>query len=170
MKKNKIPGFSFIQIVVILMVIAALAIALVLIFKPTKVLEKSRDSQRFADIKLLSQALNQYLADNHDFEGLGGPYSSIDPGFENDKARQKNDGAGWLPVDFRLVSTGPPIEFLPLDPLNNTNYNYRLGVAVKSKTYELNCQFEAPENIVRQAEDDGNNPNIYEIGTDLTIL
>lgn len=170
MFKGHRGGFSFIQILIILVLIAILGGAIIYILKPSKVLEKSRDAKRFADIKEISMAINQYLADKHDFQGLVGPYSSIDAGFANDSAREKIDGKGWIPLDFTIISTGAPFNLLPIDPLNNSTYNYRLGVAVSNKTYELDCIFEDQENITKHSTDGGNNPNVYELGTDLTIL
>lgn len=167
MKKH---GFSFVQILIILTIVALLIAGVIFIIKPSKVLEKSRDSQRFSDMRNLSTAINQYLADGHDFKGLVGPYSSIDTGFKDDSARQKIDGTGWTPINFKLISMGAPFDILPLDPLNSTTYNYHLGVSVSSKTYEIDCAFESPENISKQSNDGGNNPNTYELGTDLTIL
>ncbi|MCL5407420.1 MAG: hypothetical protein M1429_02910 [Patescibacteria group bacterium] len=170
MQKSAKGGFSFVQILIILTLVALLIAGVIFIIKPSKVLEKSRDSQRFSDMKNLSTAINQYLADSHDFKGLVGPYSSIDTGFKDDSVRQKIDGTGWVPINFKLISTGAPFDTLPLDPLNSAIYNYRLGVSVSSKTYEIDCVFESPENISRHSTDGGNNPNAYELGTDLTIL
>lgn len=163
-------GFSFIQILIVIILIVILGIVAVLIIKPSKILEKSRDAQRFEDMTTISAAINQYLADNHDFSGLVGPYSSIDVGFANGRAGEKIDGTGWIPLNFQLISTGSPIERLPIDPLNNVTYNYRFGVSVAGKTYEINCVFERPENSTKESSDGGNNPNAYELGTDLTIL
>ncbi|MFA6492849.1 MAG: hypothetical protein WCV58_01780 [Patescibacteria group bacterium] len=170
MFKGQRGGFSFIQILIILALIAMLGGAIIYILKPSKVLEKSRDAKRFADIKELSMAVNQYLADKHDFQGLVGPYSSIDTGFFDDATREKIDSKGWIPLDFTIISTGASFNSLPIDPLNNSTYNYRLGVSVNNKTYEFNCVFERPENITKHSTDGGNDPNVYELGTDLTIL
>lgn len=164
------PGFTFIQILLVLALIAVVAIILVIIIKPSKILEKSRDSQRFTDVKMLSEAINRYLAEGHNFQGLVGPYSSIDPGFSNDTLRQKIDGSGWLPINFEVMTSGAPLQELPLDPLNNITHNYRFGASTINKTYEINCVFESPENIPKLSTDGGNDADIFEIGTDLTIL
>ena len=34
--------------------------------------------------------------------------------------RQKNTGAGWVPIDFSTVTSGAPIEALPIDPSADT--------------------------------------------------
>lgn len=168
-KKQK-NGFSFVQILLILVAIAVVCGIVIYVVNPTKILQKSRDSIRFSDMNTLAGALNQYLADNHDFKGLVGPYSTIDANFSGDAARKNIDGTGWIPLNFSLISTGAPFSVLPIDPLNNSKNNYRFGVSVQSKTYEIDCVFERPENIQKHSTDGGNDPNVYELGTDLTIL
>jgi len=163
-------GFSLVELVILMVAIGVVATIIFFTLKPSEVLEKSRDAQRFADMKMLIQAVNRFLAESHDFKGLTGPYSSIDAGFSSAASRQKIDGTGWLPLNFSSISSGAPFSVLPLDPLNNVNHNYRLGVSYSNKTYEINGVFESPENTPKQAADGGNNPTVYELGTDLTIL
>lgn len=163
-------GFTLFQMLLILGILALLIIIAVFVAKPAKILEKSRDSQRSADVSNLARAINLYLADNHDFSNLSGPFSSIDPGFSSDEARKKNDGTGWLPMNFTLVSTGAPLGSLPLDPINSAEYHYRVGVNPGNKTYEINGTFENLENISKASGDGGNNAGAFEVGTDLTIL
>lgn len=168
--KHQKRGFSFVQIIIILVLLVLLIGGIIYVLKPSQVLEKSRDSQRFSDLKNISAALNQYIAEGHDFQGLVGPYSSIDTGFNNDKARQQIDGKGWIPLNFSSVSQGLPFSSLPIDPLNSATYNYRFGVSVSSKTYEINTVFESPQNKDKLSNDNGNDTSVYELGTDLTIL
>lgn len=162
-------GFSFIQILIILVLVVILLAGIIYIVKPAKILEKSRDAERFDDMETLSWAINQYLASGRDFKDLVGPYSSIDVGFPSNDERQKADGTGWIPLNF--IAAGVVLDHgLPLDPLNDSSHNYRLGISQSNKTYEIDCVFENSDNISKQTTDNGNNPNVYEIGTDLTIL
>lgn len=168
MKKRS--GFTLIELLIVIAIIAILAVIIVVAINPAKILEKSRDSQRFSDITSLATALNLYLADSHDFAGLVGPYTSTDVGFADDNARKKNDGTGWVPVNFTSVSSGAPIAALPLDPKNDATYYYRFGVSVANKTYEIDAVFENTDNTPKHSSDGGDDANLYEIGTDLTIL
>jgi len=165
-------GFTLIELLIVIAIIAILAIIIVIAINPGKILAKSRDSQRFSDLTTMATAINLYLADNHDFTGLVGPYTSIDAGFANDNARKLNDGTGWIPVDFTVVSSGAPLAALPLDPYQNTDaaYYYRFGVDVANKTYELDATFESTDNTPKHSADGGNNAGRYEVGTDLTLL
>ena len=163
-------GFSLVELIIIIIVAGCIITILYLVINPTKILQKSRDAQRFQDMSTLSAALNRYLSDGRDYSGLTGPYTSIDAGFNSDKARTKIDGTGWIPLNFSAISQDMPMTILPIDPLNNAYHKYRFGLNVTNRTYELEAVFERPENAPKATNDNGNNPNAYEIGTDLTIL
>lgn len=170
MAKSKNQGFTLIELLIVIAIIAILAIIVVLTINPARIMEKSRDSQRMSDLTSLATAINLYLADNHDFAGLGGvTYATNDPG-KTDNERKKNDGTGWVPIDFTVVSSGAPIAAEPIDPKNDNTYFYRFGANELAKTYELDCAFESSDNQAKHSSDGGNNNSRYEVGTDLTIL
>lgn len=156
---------SISSILFILLILAGLILTLSFCFRPTKLLEKSRDAHRIEDLKDLVNATNLYLADNKNFDALttGKIYSSNLDG-------KTIDGNGWLPLNFQEITSGAPMAHLPLDPTNDLTYNYQFGVDVANKTFEIDCAFEEGTNQKKQLEDDGNNPARYEVGTDLTIL
>ena len=103
------------------------------------------------------------------------------------------DGTGWIPVDFTDISGGSPISNLPIDPQNTlvngtstaiaaTNdalmYRYSCRTNASStnpSTYEVSANLESNEyknsgTNDKESKDGGNNNNLYEAGTDLTIL
>lgn len=163
-------GFTLIELLIVIAIIAILAIIIIVAINPGKMLAKSRDSQRFSDVTSLATALNLYLADGKTFT-TAGPYNSNDAGFANDNARKLNDGTGWIKnVDFTSVSSGAPLAALPLDPVNDATYHYTFGTDTTAKTYEIDSTFEHSDNTSKHASDGGDNTNVYEVGTDLTVL
>lgn len=164
MKKT---GFSFVEILIVMAIVVVLATIVVLVINPTKTMTKSRDSGRDKDLTAITTAIDLYLADNKDFKGLTGPYLSTSADVNS---AQKNDGTGWLPIKFNTISSGTPLGTLLFDPLNNQTYHYTVGIDPVAKTYEIDCVFELPDNIKKESTDGGNNENVYEVGTDLTIL
>ena len=164
MKKT---GFSFVEILIIVAIIVILAMIVVLAINPARMMTKSRDSVRDKDMTAITTAIDLYLADNKNFEGLKGPYLSTSVDANN---AQKNDGTGWIPIKFNSITSGAPLGTLPLDPLNNETYHYTVGINPVAKTYEINCVFELSDSIKKESTDGGNNANVYEVGTDLTIL
>jgi len=91
-------------------------------------------------------------------------------------------GTGWIPVNFAGISGGSPIASLPLDPSNtvanaalvtNDDLIYRYSCAVSPLTFEINAKLESTaytSDDNKAAKDGGNNPDLYEVGTGLTIL
>ncbi|KKU22675.1 MAG: hypothetical protein UX53_C0045G0005 [Candidatus Azambacteria bacterium GW2011_GWB2_46_37] len=101
----------------------------------------------------------------------------------------KTNGNGWIPVQFNAIQGGPPIANLPVDPTNavtdlasvaNEDLIYRYScrssrAASNSTTFEINARMESDDfkpggASDKAAKDGGNNSNLYEVGTDLSIL
>lgn len=164
MAKEEI-SHGLINLLLALLVLGTLVAIAIFLLRPTKWLDRSRDAKRLQDVTELANAVNLYLADNKNFDGLktGQIYFSAT---QNPAA----DGHGWLPLNFTEISSGAPMAKLPLDPTNNTAYYYRFGVNKEAKTFEIDCVLESGDNQAKQLSDGGNNSNRYEVGTDLTIL
>jgi prepilin-type N-terminal cleavage/methylation domain-containing protein len=85
------------------------------------------------------------------------------------------DGNGWLPVNLASLGASSALNFpnYPLDPSNtfsNTKpgYYYTYGCNASNKTWELNANME--QDTTSESNDGGNNPYVYEVGPDKTIL
>src|SRR3989338_7780306 len=77
-------------------------------------------------------------------------------------------GDGWLPINFSEVEEGlRPLNILPVDPVNTYDsgfyYTYTCG------SYELNLRFESASYQQLAQLDGGSDPNVYEIGSSLTV-
>lgn len=84
-----------------------------------------------------------------------------------------NDGNGWLPVDLRPETVAVlNIPNLPLDPSNTYSTDkpgyYYTYACRANNTYELNANME--QDTTSESNDGGNNPYVYEVGTDKTLL
>ncbi|MER3407089.1 MAG: hypothetical protein C4278_01540 [Patescibacteria group bacterium] len=88
----------------------------------------------------------------------------------------KIDGNGWLPINFSVL-VYPPIHSLPIDPLNSYNLKYFYSYVFKraSSTFEINANLEY-ERFKRGGSEDktsfdgGDNPDIFEVGTEKTLI
>lgn len=164
---KKLSGFVWTDILIVVAIVLIVLVVVVLAINPVKMISKSHDIQRLADFTQLTTGLNLFLADNKNFNGLTGPYLST---AVDDKNRTKTNGTGWIPVKFNTISSGVPLPSLPFDSINNGTYHYTVGVNTVNNTYEINCVFENADNFSKMSSDGGNNPDVYEVGTDLTIL
>ena len=159
--------FSFKQISIVVVILVVIAVLIWLILSPPQIFACSRDAKRAADISAISAAIGLYLADNQNFNSLKDlNYVSN----TNQPNSQSINGQGWLPLDFSKITSGEPFAVLPVDPLNNDYYRYIVKINPEKKTYEINCLYEAKNNQGKMLKDGGNNPNVYEVGTDLALL
>ncbi|GBD34693.1 hypothetical protein HRbin35_00433 [bacterium HR35] len=97
--------------------------------------------------------------------------------FQTDKNNYlRIDGHGWLPVDFTNL-TSLPFSSLPVDPLNNYSRGYYYLYAFRRKPlqFELSAALESKDfkqggREDKTSTDNGNDPNRFEIGTNLDLI
>lgn len=218
MKKTKNAGFTLLELLIVIAIIAILSVALVLVLNPAETLKKSRDAQRISDLSTMKTAIGLYLtgvspayiggvADNNlckatpeavwgvapatsrisysvlaaaitQTTGLDG--GSVAP--RTSTTPNATDGTGWIPVKFSDITGGSPISNLPVDPINkitvasavsSNDLVYRYGCSVLPLAFEIDAQLESDAYKVtddKRLTDGGNNVNIYETGTNLSIL
>ncbi|MEI6280601.1 MAG: prepilin-type N-terminal cleavage/methylation domain-containing protein [bacterium] len=113
---SKAKGFSFIELLVVMLVISIVTIVVLAILEKTRV--KSRDSQRFTELRQLQTAMELYRTDNSSY-----PTTSTLNTYSIDGCRgfdsTSGTGSDWGNMDSlgRLVSGGY-IKSLPVDPVN----------------------------------------------------
>ncbi|MEI6580672.1 MAG: prepilin-type N-terminal cleavage/methylation domain-containing protein [bacterium] len=61
MKKNKDRGFTLLELLIVIAIIAILSVALVIVLNPAETLKKARDAQRISDLSTLKTAIGLYL-------------------------------------------------------------------------------------------------------------
>lgn len=97
-------GFTLLELLIVIAVIAVLSAILIFILDPTETLSKSRDAQRISDMGSLKTAIGIYLTTT-----IGGQLDGIS-GTKQDKCL---GGAGTKSV-FLSVATGAPTVTAPL--------------------------------------------------------
>lgn len=147
-------GFTLVELLIVIGILAVLATATALILNPAELLAQGRDSNRVSDLGTLQSAISLYLADKSsplleedvDDDGAGADTNATCAANQfADKnaatnsfsaaratvdyinaanASRKVDATGWLPVKFTDISGGAPFGSLPVDPTNNATDNY----------------------------------------------
>ena len=120
--------------------------------------------------------ISSMTLDGTTFTGNGGPVQAT-------KANAgRNDGNGWIPINFSSLPGGSPISNLPVDPTNrvidptsptSADLVYRYICSEKDLTYEINAVLESEAYTItdnKAAKDGGNNDSYYEAGTNLTLI
>lgn len=192
-------GFTLLELLIVMAILAILASILLVVVKPQQIFAKARDTQRKTDLANISKAIDIYLVEtptgSNLSQGTGTGagclasasstlYTSATGGSTNvsdlpsgsgfavisNSSAQTVDGSGWLPVNFSSVAS-LNLANLPVDPQNGNNNDangkyYSYGCR-SNTSYELNARLET---LTDGGNDGGNNADIYEVGTDKTIL
>ena len=224
-EEKKEGGFTLLELLIVVSIIAILSVALILVLNPAEALRKSRDAQRISDLSTMKTALGLYLTSTttpylgsvsantacfataaaivpaspvtifYSFPTSAGTISqtSLDGAVTYAAAKQPSsvgaaaltDGTGWIPVSFDTLTGGSPISNIPLDPVNafasgnsgtnmtNADFMYRYGCSQSPLAFEIDAALESTAYTItddKRASDGGNNPNFYEVGTNLKIL
>lgn len=88
----------------------------------------------------------------------------------------KINGQGWLPINFTTMLY-LPLNTLPIDPINSYSQKYFYAYVFKRNppAFEINANLEYPPftfggNEDKESTDGGNNPYIFEVGTDKNLM
>lgn len=154
--------------VLFLILIPIMAAIAVIAINPLELTRRSHDAVRLTDLATVQQAVNVAVENATDPKALcngtqapcEGKSNLADPNIKN------IDGTGWIKVDLtktKILSTN----MLPIDPVNSTELYYRY--CSDGKNWEIDVPLESQQYKAKAAQDKGDDPNVYETGSDLTV-
>jgi len=192
-KQGNAPSFTLIELLIVFGIIAVLAAVTTLALNPTEMFKEARDGKRLAHISQLDSALSlASTASSFDKDGpnytnscIGEASQRIFVSVPSDNGETsptppsgwsyvrvpevdlvKNNGTGWLPVDFNSLTATLGtnlLNVLPIDPDNTfasgLYYSYACG------SYEISAGLESERHGIRQIDDGGDDPDAFEVGT-----
>lgn len=172
-------GFTLVELIVVIAIIAVLAGVVLVVINPAALLAKGRDARRLEDLDALHKAISLAIADN-EIQLKAVAASVSEAPIHGDWGEGE---LGWVQFTVTPGKTGLSkyLPTLPTDPINGEcNITDNEGVvaagtcqytfASTTTTYEINAVLESPDNAAKLSTDGGNNENVFEIGTSLTIL
>jgi prepilin-type N-terminal cleavage/methylation domain-containing protein len=182
-------GFTLIELLVVIAIVAILSIVVLLTLNPAELLRQARDSDRISDLSTLKSAVSLYLADvilpnvmSSSYRcWIDGPSTNTCSGwFPTTSATSTTnsravDGTGWVPVNFKTISSGAPFGQLPLDPKNDVNFFYSYTGTSSLNGFKMAAKIEStkygtPGTTNGVIDDDGGvDPTTYEQGTNLAM-
>lgn len=177
----KVTGFTLVELLVVIAVLAVLATATVLVLNPAELIKQGRDSARISDLSAINSAIALYLADYSNATTSGSGFCTATTtgavawpmnGSCTQNATTSVDGSGWVDINFNQVSVGSPLSRLPVDPVNNSSFYYAFKTST-GLTFEVDAKMESTKygtttatNVVQNSKDGGNQAYWYEIGNE----
>jgi prepilin-type N-terminal cleavage/methylation domain-containing protein len=188
-------AFTLVEVLIVVGLIAVLATVVLLTLNPLDFLKQGRDSTRLNDLSNLVRTLNYIQAESPQ-TFFGNPktiyISRPDPNLTGDATSNcpnmnlppiptdwsyycvspqnlsRIDGKGWIPIDFSKQAIFR-LSKLPVDPKNDENYYYTYVYDPNTQTFEIDTALESQKQKHLLSEDNGDNNNLYELGTNLTL-
>lgn len=164
-------GFTGIELIVMLGLLAVVSAGTWLILNPLELKRRMNDSIRIADMGILQQAITNSLNESTISGKLvlcpNGQPSCKGSTLDSDSNKLKSDGTGWIKADLSAQKS-INLPTLPIDPLNEGNYNY--SFSSDGKGWELSTVLESNYYKQKMISDGGDNDSKYEVGTNLTLI
>ncbi len=180
---NAKRGFTLIELLVVIAILAVLAVAVVLVLNPAELLKQGRDTTRISDLAAINSAIALYVADVRTPVWSTTGYCTASTTFPGGTGSctlsvvTAVDGTGWVPVNFGSISSGSPLARLPLDPSNSGAYYYGYKASSTAGYFEIDAKMESIKystggsaDVETNSKDGGDNANVYEVGSLLTII
>lgn len=195
MRQN--TGFTLVELLIVVGVLAVLGTATVAILNPVELSAQGRDSARLSDVSVLNNVLYLYSFDQSgaSMGAVNTVYisipdaSSICAGITGlpslpsgwvyhcspSSSFRNNNGTGWIPVDFTLITKGAPLVALPTDPTNvassrsyyiyvTSGSQWEVATSMESQRYKLGGSSDAT------STDGGSALSLYEAGNNKKLL
>jgi len=173
MLKNLQKGFTLLELLIVITILAILTLVVVLFINPVEMLKKARDVQRMSDMAVLRTAIVLYLQDRptntlgaancassasavaaatSTWQWMSMPSGTLGYASSSSANYTNNNGSGWVPVNFASVasSSSPPIAKLPIDPINTFTTGgatsttlYYRYACLTNNTFEIDATLES---------------------------
>ncbi len=160
--------------VLFLIMIPVLAAVVVIAINPLELTKRARDAVRFSDFADIQEMLVNAQKESPDASWLCSGQTPPCEGKSIDSGANPLDGAGWVKVNFTKLGMSLPVrdpqyppKGLPVDPVNSATYYYHY--CSDGKDWELDTKIESSKYADKAKSDGGDDNNLYEVGTDLTL-
>ena len=197
MRNNFNKGFTLVELLAVVTILATIATATVIIMNPVEMIRQTEDAVKLNDLNSIHQVLNLFRS-NRPGGSLGSPnvvYISIPsdsptcvglglptlPAGWNYRcvtaANLRNiNGTGWIPVNFTAITGRIPLTTLPIDPINTVASGSYYAYVTDGNRWEIFTPLMSQRHGINGgasdmvSRDGGNDPYIYEVGTNLSIF
>lgn len=168
--KKSARGFTLVELLVVIAIIAILAAVVVLIINPLEFTRRGRDAARLSDLANLQNAINVAVQESTG-SGAVAVLCSLSQTYpctgSSNTGTRTADGSGWLKSDL-AASKSVSVSTLQVDPINTTAMHYTY--CADKDAWEIDTVLESDKEKGRMLSDGGNEPDKYEVGSNLTLI
>lgn len=153
-------GLSLVELILVITVVLILLTTIMFFTNPQHFRAKARDQKRLSDLQTIERIISEFRLDNGVYPDLESVLRMSDI-LPAGRTNLTDPRSGWIVADLIEYNTK-----LPIDPINDPTYHY--SYMHQDDVYEINARLEALTE--EMANDRGNDPTIFEIGTDLSLI
>lgn len=153
---------TILELTLVVAILITLTTIAMLYIRPVRQHKRSRDVVRVADMTTLSRAVEEYRLDKTSYPDNTNTLRTSNILPQGNVGPYVNVSDGWIDSDFKGYLTK-----LLIDPLNTGSNVYKY--IASDTNYEINAVLEYDSDGL-MTNDGGNNNNVYEVGTNLTLI
>lgn len=175
MNRKTARGFTLMEIIIVIALLAIIMTVAVIILDPVDLIRGSRDSNRISDLSSLQKAINLITQDSpllsKDILCNGEDYPCGGRSSDTSYNARSIYGDGWIKINLS-TQKGVIIPTLPQDPLNTDLYHYVYCANNPGNKdgWEIDAVLESKQGVLRMQGDGGSDNNKYEVGTNLNLV
>lgn len=169
--KKTARGFTLVELLVVIAIIAILAVIVGVVINPIELRRRSNDAARLSDMANLQQAINvaaqEATVSGAEILCFNTTAPCTESTYPLSAGTRRSDGSGWVKVNLSAQKS-VSMPTLPIDPINDSTYKYTYYS--DGNGWEINAVLESDQQKDKMLNDGGNNNNVYEVGSNLSLM